>query len=82
VAKYFFDLYEDGLTILDEEGVELSGHDMVEEQALQASRSLMAEDILSGRLCLSHCIAVRDGSGAIIHRLLYRDAVSIHARNS
>ena len=77
MARYFFDLQECGTVSTDEEGSEHAGFDEVRAGAIRAAREVMCAELADGRLCLSCRIEVRDGSGAVVMSMPFREAVAI-----
>lgn len=77
MPRYFFDLYDD-LISLDSEGAELPDLGSAERHALVEARQIIgatAKD--DGKIDLRHNIKVRDEAGAIVHTLEFEDAVSV-----
>jgi hypothetical protein len=65
VPRYFFHLSDGGGFVEDEEGLDLPDDDAARAKATEAARSIMASDLLGGRLDLASFIAVqRDGAPA------------------
>lgn len=59
----------------DEDGVELPGLDAVRRQALLGARSIIAAEIMKGRLNLAERIEVDDSGGRNVLTLAFTDAI-------
>lgn len=77
MARYFFHLNECGSVIRDEEGADFIDLDVVRAQAIQSARSVMAAEVMEGRLCLGCCIDVVDGDGKVVMSLPFRELVKL-----
>ena len=75
--RYFFHLKEPGNHVVDEEGRELSGIEAAVAAAVAAARSVIASEVMEGRLPLASAIEIEDEQGRRIHELLFRDAVRL-----
>jgi len=76
MQRYFFHLY-DHLECRDEEGALLPDLKAVMKAAQVNARSLMAESVRGGELCLSHRIEVEDEAGRQTLVLTFGEAVCI-----
>lgn len=76
--RYFFHLNESDGYIVDEEGLELADADAARRAALAGARSLLASDVLEGRLTLGTVMEVHDGRGDKILELPFRDTVVVN----
>ena len=77
MARYHFNLRERSGLVEDEEGRELAGMEEVRAEALRGVRSVVAEDVLQGRVDLSGVLEVVDSEGRSVFSLPFRDAVDI-----
>ena len=59
MPRFYFHLYDDAVT-MDDEGRELPDVATARKTAVEAARSLIAEQVLGGRLCLRCRIEVED----------------------
>lgn len=80
MKRYFFHLHECGTLIADEEGRELAGMDVARREALAAARSIMASEVLAGRLCLGCRIEVQDSEGNLLLSLPFSEALAVSGR--
>lgn len=78
MARYYFHLRDGHDLLMDPEGREVSDVSQVRTLALKDARSLISQDALSGRINLQQAIEVLDERGAVVHRLAFADAVTIH----
>lgn len=76
MPRYFFNVYDDVVTI-DEEGLELPNIEAARLVALAGARDLMMEQVKHGYLALSHWIDVVDEQGAVIYHLTFSEAVDV-----
>jgi hypothetical protein len=76
MPRFFFHLHN-GEDCRDTEGVELANIDAAHQEALRSARSIMAGEVIEGRLPLRDVIEVEDEAGATVTRLPFRDAVEI-----
>ena len=77
MARYFFDLCDGNQSLIDAEGRDLDDPSLIGPIALREARAMISQDALGGRIVLDQYIEVRDGSGNRVHRLSFRDAISI-----
>jgi len=78
MARYFFHLCDGQDVLMDPEGREISDESAIAALALKDARSMISQDALTGRIHLQQAIEVLDKSGAVVHRLQFRDAVTIN----
>ena len=76
MPRFYFDLHND-FDALDQEGKELDGIEDAREIALAEAREMIEASVAEGRVDLNHFIQVRDESGNIVHRLRFREAITI-----
>jgi hypothetical protein len=76
MPRYFFHIYNDVIAE-DEEGAELPDMAAAREHAICGARSLMAEEVVAGRLCLHHRIEVADEQGRVVMKIPFRELVNI-----
>jgi hypothetical protein len=76
MPPYYFHLYND-MVVMDEEGRELPDMAAAREHAIEGARSLMAEQIMAGRLRLQHRIEVADEEGRVLMTIPFRELVNI-----
>jgi hypothetical protein len=77
VATYYFHLCDGFDTLIDPEGREISDISLIAGMALKEARAIIGQDVVGGAIKLGQHIEVLDEGGAIIHRLEFRDAVTI-----
>jgi hypothetical protein len=75
--RFYFHLHECGETTKDEEGRELPSFEEAFRVAVEAARSLMADEVIRGRLCLSCHIEIEDSYGIALATLPFAEAVSV-----
>jgi hypothetical protein len=78
MPRFFFHLYNDMITT-DEEGRELADVATARAVAVDEVRAVMTDEVLKGRLTLSHRIVVADESGHVVATVRYADAVDVKA---
>lgn len=74
---YFFHLRDHTEQLIDDEGRLIEDVEGIAEAALEEARSILAHEVLAGRLDLSQRIEVEDVNGNVVHTLRFRDAVTI-----
>ena len=62
--------------ILDPDGLEMPA-ERVADYALRSARDCIAGDVMKGIVNLTYRIEVRDAAGAIVHTLMFEDAVDV-----
>ena len=77
MALYFFHLCDGRDTLIDPDGREVSDRSTIGDIALKEARAMISQDALGGRISLDQFIEVRDGVGKLIHKMAFRDAVSV-----
>lgn len=63
--------------LADEEGRELAGPDEARAEALKGARSIIAEEVLLGRLDLRGRLEVVDRGGKVLMTIAFSEAVEI-----
>ena len=76
MPRFFFHVYDD-VVALDEEGVELPDAAGAEREGRRGARALASEQVLEGRLNLSHRIDIADETGAVVATIAFRDAIAV-----
>lgn len=74
---YFFHLLDGADILLDPEGRELAGLEVVKAIALREARMLISHEALNGAIDFNQRIEVRDRAGKVLHRLEFTDAVLV-----
>jgi hypothetical protein len=77
LARYFFHLCDGRDMLIDPEGLEIADGSQIGEFALKEARAMIGQDALSGRIMLDQFIEVRDDTGKLIHKIEFRDAVTV-----
>lgn len=77
VARYFFHLCDGQDVLLDPDGREVNDASLLAALALREARSIISHDALTGSIKLDQSIEVRDESDEVVHRLPFRDAITI-----
>ena len=78
MGRYYFHLHDD-LTVIDEEGLELSGAEAARAKALAMAREMACAEVLDGHLSLKHRIEVADDRGEIVAVVPFGETVEIEA---
>lgn len=73
---FFFHLRGGAADVPDEEGLELPTEAAARQRALEGARSIIAAEVLEGRLSLAERIDVEDGDGILIFSLPFAEAVT------
>jgi hypothetical protein len=76
MAHYFFNVRNGLGNVDDDEGAELADIDAARNAAIKAIRSILASEVLDGRLDLNGHIEVTDLAGEAVLTVNYRDAIS------
>lgn len=74
---YFFHLLDGADILLDPEGRELAGLEVVKAIALREARMLISHEALNGAIDFNQRIEARDRAGKVLHRLEFTDAVLV-----
>lgn len=77
MALYYFHLCDGCDTLIDPDGRELGEPDLIAGAALKEARAMISQDALGGRIVLHQFIEVRDAGGKLVHKLSFRDAVTV-----
>jgi hypothetical protein len=73
---YFFNIYNDDVT-LDDEGAELADYHAAHAHAVKSARALAADTVLHGHLVHHHRIQITDESHEILGAVRFDEAVTI-----
>lgn len=76
MAVFYFDVYNDDVT-LDDEGSELADEHAARAKAIKEARALAADTVQRGHLVRHHRIDIRDESHSTIDSVSFEDAVEI-----
>lgn len=74
---YFFHLKDGEDTLIDAEGIELSGVDEAKASALLQARDIVSHEALKGSINLAQRIEARDEAGVIVCSISFDDAVRV-----
>lgn len=74
--RYFFHVHDD-FDVVDEEGLVLPNEEAARQTAVSAARSLICEQVTTGRLTLHHRIEVCDDRGDHLFDVPFGEAVEI-----
>ncbi|WP_116091825.1 DUF6894 family protein [Sphingomonas crusticola] len=77
MPQYYFDLHECGTVLEDDEGHELPGTDAARDMTVKFARSIMAAEVVEGRLCLGCHIVVRGENRDVLLQVPFRQAVHL-----
>lgn len=77
MPRYFFHLYDDGVT-LDPEGRELPTVEAAREEAIRTAREIAREEVADGHLGLNHRIEVTDAYDAPVATVKFKEAIKLH----
>lgn len=75
--RYYFHLRESETYLVDEEGLELTGTEAIMAAATAGARSVIANDVMRGKLPLRAVIEVDDQMGRRVLELPFRDTVQL-----
>lgn len=76
MPHFFFNVHDDVVSH-DEEGHELPDAEAARREAIRGIRSLACEQILQGRLNLSHSIEIQDGERREIATIRFGEAIRV-----
>lgn len=74
MPRYRFHIRTGAGLIEDEEGLELAGPEAARNEALRGARSLVADDVLQGRLDLGGRVEVVDADGGPLFSVSFAEA--------
>jgi len=77
LALYYFHLCDGRDTLIDPDGREVGDAATLGDIAIKEARAMISQDALSGKIFLNQFIEVRDEDGKLIHKMGFRDAVSV-----
>ena len=75
MSLYFFDVYEDDLVCLDDEGTQHDGDAKALAHAIDGIRSILSSAVRHGVFSLAGQVHVRDAAGAVAMVVPFTDAV-------
>ena len=76
MSLYFFDVYDDGLICVDEEGTQHRGEAEARAHAIDGIRSIVSSAVRSGTFSLAGRVHVRDEAGDVAMVVPFTDAVA------
>jgi hypothetical protein len=76
MPRYFFNLKNSIGDVKDHEGLVMSDLDAARAEAIKGARSVIASEVLEGRLDLAGHIDVTDEKGALVLTVTFQEAVS------
>lgn len=76
MSVYFFDVYDDGLVCLDEEGTRHEGEAEALAHAIDGIRSIVSSAVRQGAFSLAGHVQVRHEAGAVAMVVPFKDAVA------
>lgn len=77
LALYYFHLRDGCDTLIDPDGREVGDAATIGDIAIKEARAMISQDALGGKISLDQFIEVRDEGGKLVHKMGFRDAVSI-----
>ena len=77
MTRFHFNIRNGSGFVADEEGRELADAEAARAEAVKGARSILADEVLQGRLDLSGRIEVTDGAGRALFAVAYREAVAV-----
>ncbi len=77
MALYYFHLCDGADALIDPDGREIADISLIAALALTDARAIIGDDAAGGSIKLGQHIDVLDEAGMLVHRLAFRDAVSI-----
>jgi hypothetical protein len=80
VPRFYFDLHNGIGLVADEGGRELANLEVVRREALKGIRSVIAAEVVKGKLDLTGKITVHDGNGGEVLIIAFDEALSITGR--
>jgi hypothetical protein len=77
MSRYFFNLYECGTLVADDEGREVADLRQLHDIAMREARQIMAAEVVEGKLCLSCRIEVVDEDQRPVLLLPFKEAIAL-----
>jgi len=74
---YHFNLLDDSGPLPDEEGRELPSLEAARSEGIRGARSIIADEVLEGRVDLRARIDITDGAGNILVAIPFADTIEI-----
>lgn len=78
MPRYYYNVFDDSVAV-DDEGLELPDIAAARVEALRGARSIIAEQVARGRICLNCRIEVEDADRRPVLTLPFTEAVKIGA---
>lgn len=77
MARYHLHIYCDDSFAEDQEGIECPNLEAAKAEAMKGARSILADDLMQGRVDLRGRIDVADDTGSVVETIRFEDAVEI-----
>lgn len=77
MARYHLHIHCDDRVAEDEDGIEFPNLEAAKAEALKGARSILADDLMRGRVDLRGRIDVADDTGSVVETVRFEDAVEI-----
>ena len=77
MALHYFRLRDGRDTLIDPDGREVGDAATLGDIAIKEARAMLSRDALRGKIFLDQFIEVCDEDGKLIHKMGFRDAVSV-----
>jgi hypothetical protein len=76
VARYFFNLYDD-LVSIDDEGKEFPSLEAARRNAMHEAREMACAQVVAGHVNFAHRIEIADEAGEVLETVHFGDAVQV-----
>jgi hypothetical protein len=76
MGRYYFHLFDD-YTVIDEEGLELSGPDVARDKGQAMAREMACAEVLEGHLNLNHRIEIVGEDSQPVATVHFSDTVRV-----
>lgn len=75
MPKFFFHFEESGARTIDDEGIHLENLDAARDLAIKCARSIMAHEVVAGKLCLNCHIDIVSSEGERKAQVPFSEAI-------
>lgn len=77
MSLFHMHIHHCGMLARDEEGLELLDLEAARREAVAGARSIMADELMNGRVCLGCRIEIEDSNGRLLATVPFREAVTL-----
>ncbi len=79
MQRYFFNVHDQSGSLFDPEGTVCSDREAARRAAIHSVRSILAEDLVNGRIDMNGKVDVLDAGGVVIETIAFAECVILIA---